>query len=63
MQNHNNTLLVLRTSSGKSELNLVWLPQRVFDIRPFKLLGTFQMEVISASTAIHISKILFETSL
>ena len=62
MQNDNNTLIVLRTLSGKSEPNLVCLPQMVFDLRPFKLLGTFEMEVIFVSTAIHISKILFETS-
>ena len=62
MQHHNNILRVLRTLSGKSEPNLVCLLQRVFDIQPFKLLGAFEMEVIFASTVIHISKILFETS-
>ena len=34
----------------------------MFDLRPFKLLGTFEMEAIFASTATHISKILFETN-
>ena len=34
----------------------------VFDLRPFKLLGTFEMEAIFASTTIHIIKIMFETS-
>ena len=58
MQHHNNPLLVLRTLSGKSGLNLVCLPQRVFDIQPYKLLDTFEMEAI-----IHINKIQFETSL
>ena len=63
MQHHNNLLLVLTTISGKSELYLVCLPQRVFDIHPFKLLGPFEMEVIFSPTVIHISKILFETRL
>ena len=63
MQHHNNTLVVLRTLSGKSEPKLICLPQRVFDIQPFKLLGTFEMEAIFGPTVIHISKILFETSL
>ena len=64
MQNDtcNNTLFVLIALSGKSEPNLVCLPQMVFDLRPFKLLGTFENEAIFASTAIHISKILGETS-
>ena len=63
MQHNNSHLLVLRTPSGKSDPNLVCLPQKVFDIQPFKLLDTFQMEVIFAPTIIHISKILFETTL
>ena len=63
MQNHNNTFLVLGTLSGKPEPDLLCLPQRMLDIWPFKLLGTFDMEAIFASTAIYISKILFETSL
>ena len=63
MQHHNNTLVVSRTLSGKSELKLVRLPQRVFDIQPFELLGTFEMEAIFGPTVIHISKILFENSL
>ena len=62
MQNHNNTLLELRTLSGKSEPNLECLPQRMFDKQPFELLGTFEMEANFTSTAIYISKILFETS-
>ena len=62
IQNDNNTLPVLRTISGKSQPNLVCLPQRVFDLQHFKLLGTFEMEAIFTSTAMHISKILFETS-
>ena len=62
MQNDNNSLFVLRTLSGKSEPNLVCLPQMMFDLRPFKLLGTFEMEASFASTATHISKNLFETS-
>ena len=33
------------------------------DIQSFKLLGTFEMEATFASTALHISKILFENSL
>ena len=61
MQNNNNTLPVLRTLSGKSEPNLVCLPQMMYDLQPFKLLGTFEMEAIFASTATHISKIMFET--
>ena len=62
MQHHNKPLRVLKTLSGKSEPNLVCLLQRVFDIQPFKLLGTFEMAAIFASTVIHISKIVFETS-
>ena len=62
MQHHNNPLCVLRTLSGKSDPNLVCLLEREFDIQPFKLLGTFDMEAIFASTVLHISKILFETS-
>ena len=49
--------------SGKFEPNFVFLPQRVFDTRPFKLLGAFEIEAIFWLTAIHISKILFETNL
>ena len=56
MQHHNNLFLVLRTLPGKSEPNLVCLPLRVFDIQPFKLLGTFEMEAIFAATVIHIAK-------
>ena len=63
MQNHNNTFRVLRTLSGRSEPNLVCLPQRVFDIWPSKLLGTFEMEAIFAPTGICISKNMFEISL
>ena len=63
MQHHNNTMVVLRTLSGKSEPKLICLPQRLFDIQSFKLLGTFEMEAIFGPTVIHISKILFETSL
>ena len=62
MQNHDNILLVLITLLGKSEPNFTLLPQGVFDIRPFKLLGTFEMEAIFAPTAIHISKIMYKTS-
>ena len=62
MQKNNNTLFVLRSLSGKSELNFVSLPQMVFDLWPFKLLGTVEIEAIFASTAIHISKIMFKTS-
>ena len=58
MQNHDNTLLLLRALSGKSEPNLVFLTQRVFDTRPFKLLGNFEMEAIFAPKTMHISKIL-----
>ena len=61
MQHHFNTLFVLRTLAGKSGPNLVCLPQRVFDIQPSKDSGSFEMEAIF--TAIHNSKILFETSL
>ena len=63
MQHHNNPLLVVRTLSDKSEPNLVCLPQRVFDIEPFELLGTFEMEAIFAPTVIHNIKIMFETCL
>ena len=63
MQHHINPLRVLITPPGKSEPDLVCLLQRVLYIQPFKLLGTFEMEAIFASIVIHISKILFETSL
>ena len=33
-----------------SEPNMACLPQRVFDLQPFKLLGTFEMEAIFTST-------------
>ena len=56
-------MLVLSTLSGKFEPNLVFLPQRVFDIRPLKLLVAFEIEAIFCLTVIHISKILFETNL
>ena len=55
MQHHNNTLVVLRTRAGNSEPKLICLPQRVSDIQPFKLLGTFEMEAIFGPTVIHIS--------
>ena len=55
-------MLVLSTLSGKFEPNLVFLPQRVFDIPPFKLLGAFEIEAIFGLTLLQISKILFETN-
>ena len=39
-------MFAFSTPSGKFEPNLVFLPQRVFDIRPFKLLGAFEIEAI-----------------
>ena len=35
----------------------------IFDIQPFKLLSTFEMEAIFAPTVVYNSQILFETSL
>ena len=37
-------MLVLSTLSGKLEPNLVFLPQRVFDICPFKLFGPLKLK-------------------